>query len=144
MKRLFAHFNYSLLCSIAYCIPVFFIFKNERYSNAWLLYLGNFCFAFLLLVSNIILKNKKSNPQTLQPILTSAFKMEIASILFSCIIILLLIFIFNASNAVKRAPVNILGFFYMLPLSAILINLAVGSFCVYLWAITSQEDENSA
>ncbi|UAY52857.1 hypothetical protein [Ferruginibacter albus] len=138
MKKLFSHVKPSLICSIAYCLPVFFLFRNDTYSNVWLLYLGNICFAILLLACTIFLKNKKEGLPTIQSIMSLAIKIEIGSILISCLIILLLGFIYKDGNILKHQPANVLGLYYMLPLSTILINFVIGIFGVYIWSITTK------
>ena len=140
MKILFRDFKYSVVCSIAYCIPLFFLFKSDKYSNLYLLALGNICFAFLLILSNIFLNKKKDN---LQDMLKPALKIEVVSILISSIIAVSFIFIFNKNDIVRRAPANTLGLYSMLPLSVIFGNFILGSFSIFLWAIDSKKREDN-
>ena len=141
MKKLFFHFKYSLACAIAYCIPAFFLFESGKYSNAWLLYLGNFCFAIILITGNVLLNNRKPELQTLRPMITTALKIELKGIVITCVLLLALVFIFHAGNILKHEPANVLGLYIMLPLNAVIINLAVGGICIFFWVISAKKKE---
>ncbi len=80
-QRFFPYYiKYSILCTLAYCVPVYFFFKHEEFSKLWLLYLGNMCFGCLLLISGVFVNKKLHNSASVKSMIMPGLKVIAASI----------------------------------------------------------------
>jgi hypothetical protein len=136
------YYRYSILCAVAYCVPVLFFFKNERFSEMWLLYLGNICFGILLLISGIFVNNKLHQSASLKAMITSGLKVIASSIILMCIITAILAFIFR-HNILLQAPVNYNGLYYTLPVNVIVVNFLLGTLCVSIGAFSIKTNQRN-
>jgi hypothetical protein len=129
------YYKYSIACAVAYCIPAFFFFLNEKFSNTWLLYLGSALFAFTVLISDILVSKKLKNISRFRGMIAAGIKIIISSIIIICLIVALLAFIFR-DHILKQTPVNFNSLYLLLPLSAILVNVMAAAFCVHVGAFS--------
>jgi len=129
------YYKYCIACALVYCIPVFFFFINEKFSNAWLLYLGTVLFAFAVLVSDVVVSKKLKNISGISAMFNTGFKIMFRSIPIICIIIAVLAFIFR-HNVFQQRPTNFDSLYLLLPLSAILANAMAATFCIHVGAFS--------
>jgi hypothetical protein len=129
--------RFAIIAAILYCIPVIFFLKSEKFSQTWLLYLGNALFLFCLFIFGILYGSKNNNLSKRY----NGFTVTILGVIFSCILIFVLIFIFapgifniGSSNGVlQQTPAAITkknnhGIIFILFADAIIGNVTAGSF----------------
>ncbi len=146
-KFLFSYYyKYSLLCALAYCIPVFFYLENDSFTNSWVLYIGNTAYILLLLVSGYFVNKKLNDYASLRSMIIAGVKVIFSSILLICVLTTILAFAIrgNSSAVVKSAPDTTDNLYYMLPLNAVLVNLLMGSFAVVVGAFTLKQNQKNA
>jgi hypothetical protein len=146
-KFLFSYYyKFSLLCAVAYCVPVCFFLANETYTNLWVLYLGNVLYVMFILVSGIFVTKKLNDSPSFNIMITSGAKVIFSSILIICIFlaIILLIDKYSFGGVVKAAPDKTDSLYYMLPLDAILANCLIGFFGVVLGASAIRQNQKNA
>ncbi|HTS44532.1 MAG TPA: hypothetical protein VMH01_09060 [Puia sp.] len=136
------YYKYIIICSLAYCIPVFWFFENERFRNAWLFYLGSFLFEAAVLLSAVLVSKKYGSDNRPRTLLNSGFKIMLFSIILNCVVVLGLGLIFK-NNVLVRSPVNIGGLHMFLAVSATLINFFAAAFGVFLGYVTFREYEKN-
>jgi hypothetical protein len=140
------YYKYSLLCALAYCVPVCFFLDKETYSNLWVLYLGNICYVILLLISGIFVNKKLNDYASIKAMLTAGSKVIFSSIAMICVILLILFLVVKSSfgGVVKLAPDVTDNLYYMIPLDATLVNLFIGFFGVGIGAVAVKQIQKNA
>jgi len=136
------YYRYSVLCAVAYCIPVLFFLKSDRFTDLWLLYLGNISFGILLLISGIFVNNKLHDTASLKAMMTAGIKVIVSSIIIMCVIVAILALIFRDS-ILKQAPVNYNGLYYTLPVDVIIVNFLLGTLCVSIGAFSIKTNQRN-
>ncbi|HWB25233.1 MAG TPA: hypothetical protein VG738_07125 [Chitinophagaceae bacterium] len=143
-KRLHPYYyQYSIACAVAYLIPVFFFFGNEKFSEFWLLYVGNSLFGLLLLISGVIVNKKLHSVASLRSLIMPGIRVIITSILMICAVLIILGLIFK-NKVVQQAPANYDGLFLGFAMNAVIVNFLLGTFTVVMGAVTiktNQRDE---
>ncbi|HEY6978420.1 MAG TPA: hypothetical protein VH396_19110, partial [Chitinophagaceae bacterium] len=129
------YYKYSIACAVAYCIPVFFFFRNEKFGSIWLLYFGSALFAFAVLISDVLVSRKLKNISRFSAMIKAGGKIIISSIIMVCLIVAFLAFAFR-NHILMQKPANFNSIYLLLPLSAILINLMAAAFCVHVGAFS--------
>jgi len=142
-ERLYPFYNkYSIVCAIAYTIPVYFFFKHERFSELWLLYLGNCCFGVLLLVAGIFVNKKLHSEASLRSLIIPGIKVIGGGILLICILVGILGLVFK-NNIVQQAPAAYDGLVFGLATNAIIVNFLLGMFTVLIGAVTIKTNQRN-
>ncbi len=142
--------RFAIIAAVLYCIPVAFFLKNEQYSQTWLLYVGNALFLISLFVFGTIYAVKKSES-------TKSYNGIIVTILgvvFSCVLVFLLIFIFapgifnigSSKDILQQTPAavgtsNSQGILFFLFADAIIGNFSAGSFSALLTRSKAEEEK---
>ena len=129
--------RFAIIAAILYCIPVIFFLKSEKFSQTWLLYVGNALFLFCLFIFGILYGSKNDNLLRRY----NGFTVTILGVIFSCILVFILILIFSpdilniGSNGgvLKQTPAAIAkknnhGIIFILFADAIIGNVTAGSF----------------
>ena len=129
------YYKYSIITAVVYCVPIFFFFMNEKFSNAWLLYLGSVLFAFSVLVSDVLVSKKLKGLSRFRAMLAAGMKITFSSIIIAFIIVAVLAFIFR-NNMFRQRPANFDSLYLLLPLSVILVNAMAAAFCVHVGAFS--------
>lgn len=141
--HLYPFYNkYSVVCALAYTVPIFFFFRHETFSQFWLLYLGNCCFGVLLLVCGIFVNKKLHSAASLRSLIIPGLKVIGGSILLICVFVGILGFIFK-SNIVQQAPANYNGLVFSLATNAIVVNFLLGMLAVFIGAITIKTNQRN-
>lgn len=143
------HIAWSLLCAILFCIPVFILLTNPKFSLIWLLYLGNG--AFLIALVTHIFRYNRSIPggATSMGMMGASVITTMMGILLSFVICWLLIIImipglFNGGIADKTlagAPAATIGrethgLIFMIIMSVTAGNFSVGLFASIIFPFT--------
>lgn len=130
------YFIFAFLAAFIYCIPVYFFIRMADYTQAWLLYVGNFLFmavivAFLFYFSRL----KNENLRTLSLIVSGqkavVLGMAIAGIISFILLIVLIPGLFGKGTpgrVLSEAPVNILQGKTNGLISMVLIDSTIGNF----------------
>lgn len=142
-KRLLPFYNrYSAACALAYIIPIFFFFQNEKFAQLWLLYAGNCCYGLLLLISGIFVNKKLHSGASLRSLIIPGLKVIASSIVIICIVLTILGLVFK-NKVVQNAPTNYNGLFFGLATNAIIVNFLLGSLTVFLGAVTIKTNQRN-
>ena len=129
------YYKYSIITAAVYCVPVLFFFMNEKFSNAWLLYLGSVLFAFSVLVSDVLVSKKLKGLSRFRAMIAAGAKITFSSIIIAFIVVAVLAFIFR-NNMFRQRPANFDSLYLLLPLSVILVNAMAAAFCVHVGAFS--------
>ena len=141
--------KYSILPAIFYTIPLVIFIKDEKFSETWLLYLGNalfLCYTFLFGIFYSKQQKNKTSP------LKAGLAVTVIGIIFSCILALIAVFIFapgvfdiGPSNQVlKNTPAafphnHAHGIIFILFANAIIGNFTVGSVSTILSSAATKQ-----
>ncbi len=85
------HSRHGILPALLFCVPIIFFIKDEQFSQAWLLYLGNALFLFCIFI--LVLTWPKTGKEKISP-LNAGFSATFAGIIFSIILSIICILIF--------------------------------------------------
>ncbi len=143
IKENFSHFyKYAIAPAFLYAIPVLFFIREDIYNDTWLLYLGNGIFLVCMFILGAIYNSKKN---TNISITYNGWVITIIGIIFSCILIILLLILFDPSafninlnsGALQHTPAAMshrtsFGLFFVLFASAIIGNLCAGTFATLI------------
>jgi hypothetical protein len=141
--RLFPFYSkYTIICALAYIIPVFFFFKQEKFSELWLLYLGNSCYGCLLLLCGLFVNKKLHSAASLRSLIMPGLKVIASSITVICVLLAILALSFK-SNHLQQAPTNYNGMFVSLALNAVIVNFLLGTLAVFLGAISIKTNQRN-
>jgi len=142
-RKLFPFYSkYTLVCALAYIIPVFFFFKQEKFSELWLLYLGNSCYGCLLLVCGLFVNRKLHSAASLRALIMPGLKVVASSITLICVLLVILAASLKIA-AIQQAPTNNNGLFVSLALNAVIVNFLLGGLAVFLGAITIKTNQRN-
>lgn len=141
----------SIYPALLYGISVVFFLKDEKYSDTWLLFLGNALFLFCIFIFGVIDSRKKNKNASKS---FNGFAITLTGVFFSCIIILLLTLVFapnvyhiGSSNEVLQAtPAAITkknqhGLLLMMLANATIGNFCAGTFATLLSKSTFQKEQ---
>ena len=141
--------RFGIISSVLYCIPVIFFLKDQRYTDTWLLYLGSALFLMCIFIFGIIYGGKTVN-QTSK--VYNGSIVTILGVIFSCVLILLLTFIFapgvlgigSAPDILEHTPpavskTNGHGLLFMMFADAIIINFCAGIFATVMTRSKNEE-----
>jgi formate/nitrite transporter FocA (FNT family) len=130
------YLRFAILAAIIYCLPVYFFIRKADYTQAWLLYVGNFLFmavivAFLFYFSRL----KNDNPGTLSLIVSGqkevVLGMVIAGVISGILLIILIPGLFGKgipARVLSEAPANLLQGKTKGLSSMVLIDSTIGNF----------------
>lgn len=137
------YYKYSIACALAYSVPVLFFFKNETFSQLWLLYLGNGCYGLLLLLSGIFVNKTLHSSASLKALIVPGIKVIVSSIIIICVIVATIALAFKNST-IQRAPTNYNGLYYDLAVNVVIVNFLLGMFTVFVGAIAIKTNQRNA
>lgn len=142
-QKLFPFYSkYTIVCALAYVIPVFFLFKHQAFTQLWLLYLGNSCYGCLLLVCGIFVNKRLHSAASLRSLIMPGIKVIASSITLICLLVAILALIFK-SQTTQQAPANYNGLFTSLAINAVIVNFLLGTMTVFLGAITIKTNQRN-
>lgn len=130
--------KYGILQALLFCIPIIFFIKDEQFSQAWLLYLGNALFLACIFI--LVLIRAKAGGKKISP-LNAGLSATFAGIIFSFILTIICILIFapglfnigTANQTLHDTPAalpsnNDHGVLLMLLADIVIGNVVAGSF----------------
>lgn len=141
--------RFGIISSVLYCIPVVFFLKDQRYTDTWLLYLGNAIFLMCIFIFGIVYGGKKNNQTSIK---YNGFTVTTIGVIFSCILILLITLIFapgvfnigSSADLLKQTPAAISknnghSLLFMMLADAIIINFCAGTFAAVMTRSKNEE-----
>ena len=136
--------KYGILPAIFYTIPLAIFVKDEKFSETWLLYLGNalfLCYIFIFGIFYAKQQNIKISP------INAALAVTLMGVIFSCVLAIATVFIFapgwfnigSSNQVLKNTPAALPdkhshGAIFILFANVIIGNFAAGSFSSVLSA----------
>ncbi len=140
--------RFAIVSAALYCIPVIFFLKDEKYSQSWLLYLGNAIFLLSIFIFGIIYAFKEGNSTKTY----NGFTVTLLGVVFSCVLVFFLIFIFapgifnigSSTDVLQQTPASIAknnnhGILFFLFADATIGNFTAGSFSAILTRSKAEE-----
>jgi hypothetical protein len=141
--------RFGIFSAFLYCIPVVFFLKDKKFSDTWLLFLGNALFLFSIFIFGAIYTRKKNNDSKN----FNGFVITFLGVIFSCIIILLLTLVFapnvyhigTSNEVLQQTPSTIThknehGLLFIMLANALIGNFCAGTFATII-AKSSAEKE---
>ena len=131
------HSKYGILPAALFCVPIIFFIRDEQFSQAWLLYLGNALFLTCIFI--FVLTRPKTGGEKISP-LNAGFSATFAGIMFSIILTIICILIFapglfdiGANQVLRDTPPSLTsnydhGVLLMLLADIVVGNVVAGSF----------------
>jgi hypothetical protein len=142
--------RFGIFSAVLYCIPVIFFLKDKKFSDTWLLFLGNALFLFSIFIFGAIYSRKKNNKASK---VFNGFAVTFAGVIFSCILILLLTLVFapnvyhigSSNEVLQQTPAAITkknehGLLFIMLANALIGNFFAGTFATTI-AKSSAEKE---
>jgi hypothetical protein len=150
------YLGYAIAAAIVYAVPIIFYLKQASYTNAWLLYLGNFFFLFVITAFLFSFNSRRNQDASTVTMLTAGHittAMGVVIACFLCFILLLIMVpgIFNGGNADKMladAPANTVkdktgGMSFMIFANAVFGNVVAGSFVSIVFPFVLKKNQKN-
>src|SRR5256885_1999310 len=91
---LLAYFKFSVFPAILASVPVTFFIRDAKFSETWLLYLGDAFFLFSMIVIMLIISKNADNNAATGSLMIAGHAVTIFAIILICIITLILLLIY--------------------------------------------------
>jgi hypothetical protein len=153
-KILRAYFKYSILPSAIACIPTVFFIRDAKFTETWLLYLGNAIFLFSMIVVMLILSKNAQNNASTGALLIAGHAITISSIILICVITFILLLIYvpdlliigNTDKALKQTPPNMVldkthGLMFVLFMNGVFGTGTAGSFASIIMSYSMKREQ---
>src|SRR5215216_2252648 len=135
-RILFLYFKYSIVCALLSSIPMIFYVRDAKFTETWLLYMGDSLFLFSLFVTMIILSKKAGDNASTGYMLMAGHTITVMAIIIICIITFIVLLIYvpgllhvgTTDKTLKQAPVNIVEDKTRGLLFILFVNAVVGTF----------------
>src|SRR5437868_1399960 len=94
LSSLLLYFKHSIICAILATIPMIFYVRDAKFSETWLLYVGDGIFLFSLFVSLILLSRKAGDNASTGYMLFAGHAVTAISVIIVCIITFIVLLIY--------------------------------------------------
>jgi len=151
---LLAYFKYSIIPAIIASIPIVFFIKDSRYSQTWLLYVGDAIFLFSMIVVILLLSKKAHHNAATGSLLIAGHAITVFGIILICVITFILLLLFvpgllhtgDTDKALKQTPTNMVydkthGMMFILFVNAIIGTFAAGSFASVIMSYGTKREQ---
>ena len=150
---LLGYFKYSILPSIIACIPMFFFLKDAKFSQTWLLYLGDALFLFSMIVVMLMLNKRAAGNPATGSLLIVGHAITIFSIVIVSFVALILLLVFvpdlfssDAGRTLKQTPANMIhgntnGLAFIVFMNALFGTGSAGSFASIMLSYTMKSEQ---
>ena len=149
-----SYFWYSSLAAIVFCMMVFIFISKGDYNDTWWMFVGNGLFMIAIFYFIWSFNKTKRKNASASSLVMAGHITTVMGIVLSCIISYILLILHvpgifesgETTTTVTSAPVGIDtgktdGLISMVFMSAIVGNIAVGSFVSIIFAYTSKKDQ---
>ena len=145
------YLSYAIIAAILYAIPTLFFIRDTQYSQAWLLYLGNAFFLAAMVVAVIALNKRYGGNATTRSLIVGGHVITIIGVVIACIIALILLMIYepelfqsrNTGVVLEGKPANSGNLFFIIIISALVVNFAAGSFASFMFPYTVKRNQTT-
>jgi hypothetical protein len=150
---LLGYVKYSILPAILASIPMFFFLRDAKFSETWLLYLGDAIFLCSMIVVMLILNNRSQGDAATGSLLIVGHAITVFSIVIICIIALILLLIYvpdlfgsDAGKTLKQTPANMIhgntnGLAFVVFMNALFGTGSAGSFVSIMMSYTMRKEQ---
>jgi hypothetical protein len=145
---------YGLLGAVVYLIPVIIFLSNPDYSQAWLLYLGNLLFLFVIVAFLYAFNRKRSENAGTMAMLAAGHIATAFGVVISCLLAFILLIIMVpgylepgiTDKVLTGEPANTTydktrGLSFMVFITAIIGNISAGSFVSIIFPFAMKADQ---
>ena len=148
------YLTYAVGAAILYCIPVVIYLNRANFTQAWLLYIGNFLFLITIVAFLFSFNNRRSENASTMSMLTAGHITTVAGIVICCILCFILLSVLvpgylhagAAEKVMRNAPANTVqdktnGLSAMLFMNAIIGNVIAGSASSIIFPFSLKRDQ---
>jgi predicted ABC-type exoprotein transport system permease subunit len=145
---------YAIAAAVVYCIPVILYLQRANFTQAWLLYLGNFLFLLAIIFFLFSFNRKRKENAATTSMVAAGHITVVAGIVLACLLSFILLLLFvpgylhsgTTEKVLSQAPANTVrdkteGLSFMLFANAIIGNLCVGSASSIIFPFTLKRDQ---
>jgi hypothetical protein len=145
---------YAMAAAIVYCIPVALYLIRATFTQAWLLYLGNFLFLIVVIVFLFSFNRQRGQNASTVSMLVAGHITVVMGIIVACILGFILLVIFvpgyldagTTEKVLSNAPANTIkdkteGLSFMLFANALIGNVSAGSAACIIFPFTLKRDQ---
>lgn len=152
---LLGYFKYSILPAVLASIPMIFFIKDARFSQTWLLYLGDAIFLFSMIVVILMLSKTANHNAGTMSLLIAGLAITVFSIIIIFFITFILLIIFipglfhsGSTEGLEKPPANMVfdkthGLMYVLFMNAFFGTAAAGSFVSTILSYTAKRNQKT-
>jgi len=151
---LFTYFKYSIVPAIIASVPAIFFIKDDKFTQTWLLYLGDGIFLFSIITIMLIMSRKTHYEAATGSLLIAGHTITVFGIIVICLITFILLLFYvpdlfhlgNTKEVLKQAPANIVfdkthGLLYILFVNAVIGTFAAGSFATLIMSYSTKRNQ---
>lgn len=151
---LLGYFKYSILPSILACIPMAFFLRDPKFSQTWLLYLGDGVFLFSMISIMLVLSKTAHHNAATGALLIAGHAITVFSIILICLITFIMLLIHvpdlfaqgNTTKALKQTPTNMVfdktrGLMFILFMNAVFGTGSAGSFASIIMSYSMKREQ---
>jgi hypothetical protein len=150
---LLGYFKYSIIPALIACIPMFFFLKDARFSETWLLYLGDALFLICMIVVMLTLNRKAAENPATGSLLIVGHVITIFSIVIVALVAFILLLVFvpdlfssDAGRTLKQTPINMVhgntnGLAFIVFMNALFGTGSAGSFISIMMSYTMKKEQ---
>jgi hypothetical protein len=95
LKKFTRYIKYSTAAAILYCIVVWIYIRDLSFTDSWLLYVGNFLFAFAIAVFIFRYNHQRAEKASSIEMIKASVVIAVTGVLISCVVIVMLLLIYT-------------------------------------------------
>lgn len=145
---------HSLVAALVYCVPLIFFLRSSDYTQAWLLYLGNFLFLLVIMYFLFVFNARREENAGTLVMLTASTITTVMGTIMSVILGLILLSIFVPGLFASGTPDKVLvnepantvndkthGLIFMVLANSIIGNISCGLFVAIIFPFALKGDQ---
>ncbi len=153
-RLLFLYLKCSIVCALLSSVPMIFYVRDAKFTETWLLYVGDGVFLFTLFLALMILSKKAGDNASTGYMLMAGHTITVMAIIVICIITFIVLLIYipgllqigTTNKILKQAPVNTVedktrGLLFILFVNAVIGTFSAGSFTSVVTAYTIKREQ---
>jgi len=150
---LLSYAKYSVIPALIACIPMFFFLRDAKFTETWLLYLGDGLFLFSMIVVMLILNKKAAGDPATGSLLIAGYAITIFSIVIIAVVAFILLLVFvpdlfssDAGKTLKQTPANMIhgntnGLAFIVFMNALFGTGSAGSFASVIMSYSMKKEQ---
>lgn len=139
---------YAIVAAILFAIPVIFYLIKANYTQAWLLYLGNFLFLFVITAFLFSFNKRRKHDASTISMLTAGHITTLMGVVIACLLCLILVLVLGVSEhkVLAQAPANTIkgkagGMNFIIFANAVFGNIVAGSTASIIFPFVLKRDQ---